>query len=325
VGRLGRFAVLGLVLAALALLAEPLGPGGHDAPAPGGAVLSVGSGEAGQLRQTAETTARTAPGGPGEVPQAAAIVADDTTPDEPTPARPTLAQRYRRLAEPLPPTAPEELTGYAWPLKRGRITVTFGPFSSGTRVVDGARFHDGIDIATFCGDRVAAAHDGIVLAAGRRFDRSVGWVGSLDRYLARLDEKGLWSSLPIVVVIDDGNGYRSMYAHLSRATVGRGQRVHAGQLLGYEGATGNASGCHLHYGLFSPRETATFKIRADVVKRMLLPAREIARVDPLRALPPRPAAITFGWGATQPTRSGADQSGAGRSATGRYPGMSSFR
>jgi murein DD-endopeptidase MepM/ murein hydrolase activator NlpD len=235
------------------------------------------------------------------------------------------------------------LTGYVWPLKRGRITVPYGPVPSGTRVVDGERFHDGVDIATFCGDRVAAAHDGVVPAAGRRFDLFVGWVGTLESYLARLDEKGLWSSLPIVVVIDDGNGYRSMYAHLSRATVKRGQRVHAGQLIGYEGATGHASGCHLHYGLFSPRETATFKIRADVVRRMLLPAREIARVDPLRALPTRPAAITFGWRAKRQAgdaadkpqagdaadqaqaRDAADQSDAGSSAADRYPGGPSLR
>jgi hypothetical protein len=35
------------------------------------------------------------------------------------------------------------------------------------------------------------------------------------------------------------------------------ERVAAGQLLGYEGATGHASGCHLHYSLFSPLERRT--------------------------------------------------------------------
>jgi murein DD-endopeptidase MepM/ murein hydrolase activator NlpD len=66
-----------------------------------------------------------------------------------------------------------------------------------------------------------------------------------------------------------------------------GQTVKAGQLLGYEGATGHASGCHVHYGLFSPWETATFAIRPDVVKRMKLPKTEIARIDPLLVLPPK--------------------------------------
>jgi hypothetical protein len=84
-------------------------------------------------------------------------------------------------------------------------------------------------------------------------------------------------TLPIVVVIDDGNGYRSVYAHFGRIVVENGDRDRAGDLLGYEGATGRASGCHLHYGLFSPVETARFGFRPDVVERMKLPTAEIAR------------------------------------------------
>ena len=45
----------------------------------------------------------------------------------------------------------------------------------------------------------------------------------------------LWSELPIVVIIDDGNTYRSVYAHFEQVKVHPGQRVHAGQLIGYEG------------------------------------------------------------------------------------------
>ena len=64
--------------------------------------------------------------------------------------------------------------------------------------------------------------------------------------------------------------------------------MEAGQLLGYEGMTGRASGCHLHYGLFSPLETATFGIDEDVAKRMRLPLKEIARIDPMLVLPEQP-------------------------------------
>jgi murein DD-endopeptidase MepM/ murein hydrolase activator NlpD len=156
--------------------------------------------------------------------------------------------------------------------------------------VDGELFHDGIDLATFCGDRITAAHAGVVLAAGRRYDWFTGWLGDLSAYTARLDEKKLWSTLPIVVVIDDGNGYRSIYAHFGKIVAAAGDVVEAGDLLGYEGRTGRASGCHLHYSLFSPDETAVFGMEPVAAAHMLLPTEMIARVDPLRVMPPLEAA-----------------------------------
>jgi murein DD-endopeptidase MepM/ murein hydrolase activator NlpD len=211
----------------------------------------------------------------------------------PTPTPPPAPTTPSPAAAPTPTPAPtpapiDTLTGYQWPIAHPRLTLPFGPTDWGTRVVHGQLFHDGVDLATFCGDRITAAHDGIVIAAGRHFDRLLGWVGDLGPYFRRLNNKHLWFELPIVVVIDDGNGYRSVYAHFERIKVQTGQEVHGGQLLGYEGATGHATGCHLHYGLFSPLETATFGIQKDVVKRMKVPDTEIARIDPLRVLPPKP-------------------------------------
>lgn len=187
---------------------------------------------------------------------------------------------------PLPVTW---LSGYQSPLPNGRVTLPFGPSKWGSRIVNGEPFHDGLDLATFCGDRIVAAHDGVVLAAGRRYDSKMGWIGDLQPYLDRLEAKGLWSTLPIVIVIDDGNGYRSIYAHLSKAEVKKGDVVAAGDLLGYEGRTGRATGCHLHYGLFSPDEQDVFGIDPGVVERMLLPAWQIARVDSQLVLPEQPA------------------------------------
>ena len=201
----------------------------------------------------------------------------------------------RRTPEPTPtptplptPAALATLTGYQWPLPHGRLTLPFGPSPWGSRIVDGEKFHDGVDLATFCGDRVVAAHDGVVLAASRKFDTQIGWIGDLTRYFELLDRKQAWSTLPIVVVIDDGNGYRSIYAHFSKVVVKRGDTVKAGDFIGYEGMTGRASGCHVHYGLFSPLETATFGIDPTVVKKLRVPPAEIARIDPLTVLPPRP-------------------------------------
>lgn len=230
---------------------------------------------------------------PGAIPG----VVSGQEPSTPAPVAPTTAPLVlgagrppeRVMVENPGPTAPPiaALTNYVWPIAHPRLTLPYGPSPWGRRIVDGKLFHDGVDLATFCGDRIGAAHAGTVLAAGRRFDRLIGWIGDLGPYFARLDTKHLWLSLPITIVIDDGNGYRSVYAHFSRVVVKAGQEVKAGQLIGYEGATGYATGCHLHYSLFSPWERGTFGLEALVVKVTKLPPLEVARVDPLLVLPPK--------------------------------------
>jgi murein DD-endopeptidase MepM/ murein hydrolase activator NlpD len=182
---------------------------------------------------------------------------------------------------------PNQLTGYVWPLANARVTLPFGPTPWGQVVIDGQLFHDGLDITTGCGDKVFAAHDGVVLAAGRHYDDFVGWNGSLQPYYNWLTTHRYWNSLPIVIVIDDGNGYRSIYAHEAEVTVRVGQIVKAGDVIGYEGATGYATGCHVHLSLFNTLETRTFSLDPGVAKRNRLPASELARVDPLLVLPLR--------------------------------------
>jgi murein DD-endopeptidase MepM/ murein hydrolase activator NlpD len=190
------------------------------------------------------------------------------------------------------------LSGYQWPIRNARITNSFGAGRPGSFVVDGQTFHDGLDISSFCGARITAAHDGVVLGAGRRTEAHIGWVGDLTAFRARLDAQDGWGGQAITVVVDDENGYRSVYAHLGLTVVERGDRVRAGDLLGYEGASGHATGCHLHYALFSPREAATLALDPKIVRKNKLPSHEIARIDPLLVLPPlAEAEIVWGWGA----------------------------
>ncbi len=231
---------------------------------------------------------------------AIAVVATSTPADEamaaatpsPIPSGTVLDVGPTPSPTPPPPTPPSQLTGYVWPLdkaSRYTITLTFGPSEEwGEFLVDGELFHDGLDIATNCGDRVKAAHDGVVLTAGRDYVDFLGWQGDLTAFKKRFSTPKWKSGLPIVIVIDDGNGYRSIYGHESKVAVKAGQHVKAGQVIGYEGATGHATGCHVHFGLFSPLETATF---ANLPKYMAypdrLPATITARVDPLLVLPYR--------------------------------------
>ena len=52
------------------------------------------------------------------------------------------------------------------------------------------------------------------------------------------------------VIIDHGNGYQTLYAHMSGLAVGGGQTVSQGQTVGYLGATGRATGTHCHFEVF---------------------------------------------------------------------------
>jgi peptidoglycan hydrolase-like protein with peptidoglycan-binding domain len=111
-----------------------------------------------------------------------------------------------------PPQSPFEL---AWPL-RLPVGDRFGP--------RGDRFHSGIDIPAPFGTPVAAARAGRVSYAG---PRAGGW--------------------GIEVTIAHGRGVRTIYAHLSSVAVIVGGQVEQGATIGFVGATGYATGPHLHF------------------------------------------------------------------------------
>ncbi len=181
---------------------------------------------------------------------------------------------------------PGRLTGYVWPVHDALISSRFAPRPAnegGFVLIDGVAYHDGVDLATHCGDRVYATHDGTVLYAGRNFDVFFGYWGDAARIYARYDRLNEVNTLPIVIVIDDGNGYRSTYVHLEMALVEPGQTVKAGDTIGREGMTGYATGCHLHYSLI--RMDGTWQ---PVVPRLLqydYPPFVRERVNPLQVLP----------------------------------------
>lgn len=199
---------------------------------------------------------------------------------DPTPGNP--------LAKQLPPKSsdPTELTGYVWPVRNARITGRFAPrpaSQGGFVVIDGVTYHDGLDLATGCGDEVRAAHDGTVLYAGRNFDVFLGYRGDAEAIYARLEQQGRVNTLPIVIVIDDGNGYRSVYVHLNRADVEAGESVIAGDVIGREGATGFASGCHLHYGLI--RMDGGWQQVVERLQPFGYPALTRERINPIHVFP----------------------------------------
>jgi murein DD-endopeptidase MepM/ murein hydrolase activator NlpD len=163
------------------------------------------------------------------------------------------------------------------------MTNFFGPRDNGFLVVDGQHIHPGLDTTTWCGDKVRAAHAGVVVAVGRRFAGEVGFGGSLDEFYRKIRHRHSMWMQPIVVVVDDGNGYRSMYVHLSKALVKVGDTVRRRMVIGLEGMTGNANGCHVHYELIR-MDGPWMRVAGELVKEYGYPAWERERVDPLRVL-----------------------------------------
>jgi murein DD-endopeptidase MepM/ murein hydrolase activator NlpD len=125
--------------------------------------------------------------------------------------------------------------GFKWPELTFRVTQEWGP--TNFRLEPGytykgtyyPHFHGGIDIANGCGTPILAVGTGTVRASGQPL-----WP---------------WDS-GYGVVISHGSGVQSWYWHLKAVVVVRaGQVVSRGQVIGYEGNTGNSTGCHLHFAI----------------------------------------------------------------------------
>jgi hypothetical protein len=103
--------------------------------------------------------------------------------------------------------------GFIWPA--GNHTLSGNDYWSG---------HLGIDIAAGEGAPIYAADSGVVVFSGW----ATGGYGTM-------------------IMIDHGNGYQTVYAHLSNAAAGCGRSVSQGAIIGYAGSTGNSTGAHLHF------------------------------------------------------------------------------
>jgi len=101
-----------------------------------------------------------------------------------------------------------------WPVN-GSIWSRFGPRNG--------RQHQGIDIGAPHGTNVVAADSGTVITST--------YASGYGNY----------------IVIAHGNGFTTLYAHLSSRSVSKGDSVTKGQLIGCVGSTGNAKGAHLHF------------------------------------------------------------------------------
>jgi murein DD-endopeptidase MepM/ murein hydrolase activator NlpD len=149
-----------------------------------------------------------------------------------------------------------------------RLTSGFGPRFH--PLLNEKRMHQGVDWATSPGTPILAAGSGVIEEAGRK--------GQYGNY----------------VRIRHPNGYQTAYGHMLRVRKGiaHGVKVRQGEIIGYVGSTGLASGPHLHYEvLINSRRVDPLKIqvpRERKLKDQQLAEfqKERARIDELRHLSP---------------------------------------
>ena len=156
----------------------------------------------------------------------------------------------------------------------GRITSLYGQRFH--PILGYSRMHAGVDFGAAWGSPIVASASGAVSYAG--------YHGGHGNY----------------VRLEHGGGLGTGYGHMSRIAVSPGDRVSAGQVIGYVGSTGLSTGPHLHYEMYRDGRTVnplgqTFA--AVTVTRQVDAAQLSAfrtRLAQLRSLRPGPAAVALG-------------------------------
>ncbi|HYU65082.1 MAG TPA: M23 family metallopeptidase, partial [Candidatus Paceibacterota bacterium] len=117
---------------------------------------------------------------------------------------------------------------FQWPESNYRVTQGYGMTKYARRGAYGGAPHNGLDIVGGFGSEIRSIGDGEIVSNGQ----NDGW--------------GNW------VAVKHPNNMVSVYAHMSAfALLKVGTPVTMGQVIGYEGSTGNSSGSHLHLSLYS--------------------------------------------------------------------------
>ncbi|TSC83827.1 MAG: peptidase M23 [Parcubacteria group bacterium Gr01-1014_17] len=120
-----------------------------------------------------------------------------------------------------------------WPLDAIKITQYFGATAFAKSGAYNGSGHNGVDFRAGVGTPIKTALSGVVKG-----------VGDTDRTCSGASY-GKW------ILIEHSNGLTTLYAHLSLIRVSEGQGVSTGEVVGYSGATGYATGPHLHFTVFA--------------------------------------------------------------------------
>ncbi len=136
----------------------------------------------------------------------------------------------------------------AWPLNSIKITQYFGntKFATANPQIYNGMGHTGVDFRASVGAPVSAASSGIVEGTGNTDE------------IRGCYSYGKW------VLIKHNNGLSTLYAHLSLIKVNKGQSIAVGDLVGYSGQTGYATGPHLHFGVYATQGVKIMKFENSI-------------------------------------------------------------
>ena len=148
---------------------------------------------------------------------------EPTKPSDPEQTEPGETEPEETEPEETEPEETKPAEGWIIPINYTAFTSPFGEREAPT--AGASTYHLGVDLAAPEGTPIYAARSGTVVTAS--------YNGSSGYY----------------VQIDHGDGYRSIYMHMTHFIVSGGQYVSQGQVIGYCGSTGVSSGPHLHFGI----------------------------------------------------------------------------
>lgn len=148
---------------------------------------------------------------------------EPTKPSDPEQTEPGETEPEETEPEETEPEETKPAEGWIIPINYTAFTSPFGERDA--PVAGASTYHLGVDLAAPEGTPIYAARSGTVVAAS--YNSSSGYY----------------------VQIDHGDGYRSIYMHMTHFIVSGGQYVSQGQVIGYCGSTGVSSGPHLHFGI----------------------------------------------------------------------------
>jgi len=156
----------------------------------------------------------------------------------------------------------------SWPLEVVRITQKFGDTDFARSGAYAGKGHNGVDFGVPTGTKVKAALSGVIKGIGNTDTVCPG------------ASYGKW------VLIEHSNGLSTLYAHFSLVKVSEGAFVSTGDVIGYSGETGYATGPHLHFTVYATQGVKVMQRKSAVCGgTYTMPIADLkAYLDPMRYL-----------------------------------------